>query len=169
MQFRSVLGRRLVAVHACLGLWGGSLLLSACSDGNAVHEPEGANSLGHVSLPLTATGASGSVYRLRQALFDVTNNGNGANVVLSSEQDPLSTTLESSLLAGNYNVSLQPGWFLEKASGGSITSVQATLMSPSTQNVDVQVNGESTLFFVFQTSGEVIQFGQGRLVVDIAV
>lgn len=166
-QFNSFL--RIVTVQTCLGVVGGALLVSACSGDKASESTEVAGGVGRVSLPLTAIGGSGAVYRLRQATFDVFNLDGGPGTVLFSESDPLASTLESTLPSGNYSVALQNGWFLEKAVGGSVTTVAATLLSPSVQGVAVQVNGESSLLFVFETNGEVIELGQGQLVIDIAV
>lgn len=167
VQFNSFL--RVVTVQTCLGVIGGALLSSACSGDGSAEQADSARSTGSLSLPLTAIGASGAVYRLRQASFAVESLEGGPGAVLFSEQDPLASTLESTLPSGNYVVTLQSGWFLEKAVGNDVSTVSAALISPSVQGVSVQVNGESTLAFVFETNGEVLEFGQGRLVIDIEV
>ncbi len=140
----------------------------SCSSSGPV-EASDASELGTITLPLTAIGGSGAVYRLRQAVFEVSPFNGGGAAFLLSEQDPLASTLESTLPSGSYSVFLQNGWFLERALGNELTVVAATLLSPSVQSVNVQNNGEVSLLFAFETNGEVLEFGQGQLVIDIEV
>ncbi len=126
---------------------------------------------GQLQLALTAQGSSGAVYRLRQADFDVFSIGPGFSpgAFLSTENDPLATTLEATLDAGEYLITLVPGWFLEKAQGGEVTRVQARLLSPESQALSITANEETSVRYRFETSGEIVEFSQGRLVVQIEV
>jgi hypothetical protein len=126
-------------------------------------------STGQLEMGLTATGASGSLYRLRRADFQVFKQDFSFFTFLSSENDPLATTLETTLDVGDYQIDLFSGWFLEKVIDGVATPVSAQLISASTQLFDIQANQETFVSFRFETSGEVIEFGQGRLVVTIEV
>jgi hypothetical protein len=153
-------------------------LLPGCSgrdvsrlDVSLAPAPAPALETGQLELALTAQGSSGALYRLRQAQFDVFSAapGPGAGAFLSTEDDPLATTLEATLPAGEYFINLFPGWFLEKVQGGESTRVQARLLSPESQQLSIIANEETAVRYRFETSGEVLEFGQGRLIVQIEV
>jgi hypothetical protein len=130
-------------------------------------EPEA----GQLQLALTSRGASGALYRLRQASFEIFSQDQFGSFAgfLQSESDPLATSLETTLDIGNYQIALFSGWFLEKVEGSQVTRVQAQLLSPDTQDFSISPNGETTVRYRFQTNGEIIEFGQGRLIVQIDV
>ena len=169
MSIRSKSLVSVVALGACsmVGIVG--LLAVGCAGNDDVTEQDGAAQTGALSLPLTAVGGSGAVYRLRQGVFSATQLSTGSATLLSTEQDPLASTLEASLPNGDYVVALQNGWTLEKAVGNTVSVVAATLISPAVQTVTISANGQSALSFQFDTSGEVVQFGQGQLIIDIGV
>jgi len=154
---------------------GGLLLLGSGCSGKDVSLIEQANlpaAAGQLQLALTTRSASGNLYRLRQAFFQVSQQDSpfgGFSSLLSSENDPLATTLEATVPTGDYAVDLFGGWFLEKVQNGEVTRVEATLVSASTQFVSVRENEESVVSFRFQTNGEIIDFSEGRLIVEIQV
>src|SRR5262245_41532591 len=77
---------------------------------------------GKLELALSTRGASGALYRLRDAQFQVFPTGpTGSFAFLSSEDDPLATTLETTLETGDYVISLFSGWSLEKVVDGQVT------------------------------------------------
>jgi hypothetical protein len=133
--------------------------------------PASTSELGQLQLALTSRGSSGALYRLRQASFEIFNQDQfgGFAGFLSSENDPLATSLETTLDIGNYQILLFSGWFLEKVEGSQVTRVQAQLVSSDTQDFSISANGETTVRYRFQTNGEIIEFGQGRLIVQIDV
>ncbi len=88
---------------------------------------------------------------------------------LSSENDPLSSTLEATIPTGAYQISLFDGWFLEKVVDGKTERVNATLKGSSFQNFSINANEQTFVSYRFQTNGEVVEFGQGRLIVQIEV
>lgn len=145
------------------------LLAVGCASDDGAEDLGSEAQTGGLSLPLTAVGASGAVYRLRQGVFSATQLSTGSSTLLSTEQAPLASTLEASLSNGDYVVALQNGWVLEKAVGNTVSIVAATLLSPAVQPVTISANGQSTLSFQFDTNGEVVQFGQGQLIIDIGV
>lgn len=149
-----------------------SSVLLACSGNDTSRiesalEPE--SSTGQLELSLTARGASGSLYRLRRADFQVFKQDFSFFTFLSSENDPQATTLEATLDTGDYQIDLFTGWFLEKVIDGVNTPVSAQLISPSTQFFNIQTNEETFVSFRFETNGEIVEFGQGRLVVQLEV
>jgi hypothetical protein len=95
--------------------------------------------------------------------------GDFFETTLSSENDPLATTLEATIPTGAYEISLFDGWFLEKVVDGETMPVQARLVGSSFQNFNIDANEETVVKYRFQTNGEVVEFGQGRLIVQIEV
>lgn len=93
----------------------------------------------------------------------------GIVTFLFSEVDPLSTTLETNLRSSLYDITLFDGWFLEKVELGQVTIVDAQLVSSASQQFFISPNEETFVFYRFQTDNEVIDFGEGRLIVDIEV
>ncbi len=147
-------------------------LVAGCSGRDSSHvlvEVDPLATTGQLELALTARGASGSLYRLRRADFQVFKQDFSFFTFLSSENDPLATTLEATLDSGDYQIDLFDGWFLEKVIDGTATAVSAQLLSPSTQFFNIQTNQETFVSFRFETNGEIVDFGQGRLVVQLEV
>jgi hypothetical protein len=94
--------------------------LLACSSDSGDRQSEEKRS-GTLSLALQATAPSGSVYRLRDAFFQITNVRTGATVDVLSSEDGLAEQQELTtlLLTGDYTVTLLPNWFLERVAGPS--------------------------------------------------
>jgi len=90
-------------------------------------------------------------------------------ITLSSENDPLASTLEATIPIGAYQITLFDGWFLEKVVDGEAVPVQARLKGSSFQNFSITANQETVVVYRFETNGEIIEFGQGRLIVQIEV
>jgi hypothetical protein len=148
--------------------------LPGCSSGETSAPPAAAaQSSGRVALALTTRGASGSLYRLREAAFQVSEQSSdpfgGFFTFLFSEDDPLSSTLETTLETGDYSVELFPGWVLEKVENGEVNQVQASLLSDPIQFFSILPDDETFVGYRFETGGEIIEFEQGRLVIDIQV
>ncbi len=147
-------------------------LAAACSsdkkrDAAALEEPE---LTGNLRLALSARGESGTLYRLRDATFDVRRDDFGFFTTLFTENDPLATTLEATLPTGNFFIDLFGDFNLEKvAEDGSSTRVNATLISPQSQTFSISPNQETFVTYSFETNGEVVNFGQGRLVITLDV
>ncbi len=95
--------------------------------------------------------------------------GGGFFAFLFSEDDPQSTTLETNLPTGQFIITLFDGWFLERVQGGEVTVVDARLVSPQTLDFFISANDETFVNYRFETNGEIVDFGQGRLIVDIEV
>ena len=170
-MFESKLSLRVSCV--VLALAAGPALVACSSDDSRSRSPLVAERSGRMALALSTRGASGSLYRLRQAEFFVSQQStdpfSGFALVLSSEEDPLASTLEATLPAGDYSVELFFGWTLEKVVEGEVVTVDARLLSPAQQLVSILPDEESPVSFRFETEGEVVTFEQGRLVIDIEV
>jgi len=175
-------------------VWTGLLLtagfsvagLLGCSAG-AGGEAEQGDTLGKMSLPLTTQGSSGTTYRLRDATFVVqsqylyddlgvgglSNSGGGGpvappSVIVSSETDPDATNISLSLEEGYYLVNLRDGWRLEKTTSAGTETVEATLLSGSTQWVYVSRQYTSWAEFSFGIgSREIWLNGQLNIAIDV--
>lgn len=92
--------------------------LVACSSDRSDGSGE-EKQVGQLSLSLRSVAASGSVYMLRNAFFEITDVRTGEFVQSLSSEDGLPDAQELTTLlpTGNYTIRLFPGWFLERISG----------------------------------------------------
>lgn len=74
---------------------------------------------GNLQLAITGVSPSGSVYRLRNALFTIRSLSGNYETFASTEEDPESTFLYLELPSGEYSVYLHPGYTVEQLSAGS--------------------------------------------------
>jgi len=97
----------------------GLTTLVACSSDR--HDGKGDEQrAGTLALALQAQAPSGSIYRLRNAFFQITNIRTGdTEQFLFSEDMPEATEITAKVAAGSHTVTLLPGWFLERVSGSS--------------------------------------------------
>lgn len=149
--------RRLgTAMMAAAGL----MMLVGCGN-SAQGGDEPADRVGQLALPLVTQGASGVVYRLRDATFTIrgfsypgwagsgVGGGSGAvPITVSSETDPDAQNISVSVEEGQYYVELAPGWHFEKVTATGAVPVEATLLYGETQYV--YVSRRSTSFAEFQ-------------------
>lgn len=95
----------------------GVVQLTGCV-GDSPEGVEQPDKSGSVRLALQTAAPSGNVYRLRNAIFEITHMRSGSQVAfLFSEDDSSARELSTLLETGDYTVTLQPGWFLERVSG----------------------------------------------------
>ena len=134
--------------------------------------------LGQMSLPLSTQGASGTTYRLRDATFVVQPEyyyydaagagGSPGTVTVSSETDPNAKNISLSLEEGYYNVQLLPGWHLEKGTAPGAQTVEATLLSGTSQWVYVSRQSTSWAEYNFGIGAKEIWLN-GKLNIEINV
>jgi len=138
------------------------MLLAGCGNGSRSSGESPTESIGQLALPLVTHGASGTLYRLRDATFAIhhygyagygggsVGGGGGSDQVItvSSETDPDSETISVSVEEGQYYVELLPGWHFERETPGGAVTVEATLLYGETQWV--YVSRRSTSFAEFQ-------------------
>ncbi len=98
----------------------GMAQLVACSSDH----PQGEANVQHtgtLGLSLEATAQSGAVYRLRNASFIITDThtGNPIDFLFSEDAPPSASELTKVLQTGNYTITLQDGWFIERVSDGT--------------------------------------------------
>src|SRR5678815_1747606 len=135
-------------------------VLVACSDGAMQADT------GMLGMALTATAPSGNHYRLRNAVFHVTG---ASSVDVSSEDDLGAGSIHVQLAAGNYIVTLDPAWYLERSRpGGTFDRVDAILTSSASQTFTIVAHQTTNVVYRFEVSGEVIEMS-GDLVIGIIV
>jgi hypothetical protein len=134
----------------------GVFVLAGCGNAPADTGSEEASSL---QLNLTTTAASGTVYRLGPATFNVSRKDESVpEWTLSATGDEPSLNLP--LPPESYTVSLEQGWTLSRIDGAAATPVAATLTSEASQRADV---------FPFQTTPVNFAFRLGESGIDIGV
>ena len=136
---------------------------ASCASEIASEEPVTA---GRASVPLTAMGASGALYRLTGATFTIAGP---TSSMLSTDALPDSETIDVTLNAGSYQITLQPGWILERTLLGVTQTVEAVLASANPMSFAIADQVVTPVSFVFQVDGDVIPMGQGVLRLGIAV
>jgi hypothetical protein len=104
------------ALAASLGV----VQLVACSSDHPRGEAD-VQKTGTLGLALEATAQSGTVYRLRNASFVVTDVHSGREIdrLFSEDAPPSARELTDVLQPGSYTIRLEDGWFMERVSGGS--------------------------------------------------
>jgi hypothetical protein len=130
----------------CLGTLLGLTVLASGVMAGCSSDPVDRGDLGTLRLPLGTHGPSGTEYRLRDAVFQISNYyyyeepsgeggaGSSSNTyTVSSEDDPNASSISVSVEGGSYYVQLLPGWHMEKVEGGEASDVEATLLSGATQ------------------------------------
>lgn len=105
----------------------GVVQLTGCF-GGPKDTSEQTESTGSVRLALQTTGPSGSVYRLRDAVFQITDvrTGELVDFVFGDEGFEFSPEITRDLARGDYTVTLVSGWFLERIGGTAPSPIPGT-------------------------------------------
>jgi hypothetical protein len=165
------------------GVWllASALASTACSSSS--DEPQEEQEFGTLGLPLSTRGDSGVTYRLRDATFRIVSydyydyegsggDGSGSTpevTVVSGEDDPDAATISLSVPAGEQQVTLEPGWRLERVSESGTETIEATLLSSRTKWVWVSPHSTSFAEYRFGVGGRDIWFnGQLNIGIDVA-
>jgi hypothetical protein len=154
----------------CLGTLLGLTVLAGGMIVGCNSEPVDRGDLGTLTLPLGSHGPSGTEYRLRDAVFQISSDyyyyedpsgeggagSSGHTYTVSSEDDPTASSISISVERGYYYVQLLPGWRMEKVEGGDASEVEATLLSGATQWVYVSPRSSSWVDYSFGIGGREI-------------
>lgn len=139
----------------------GLLVIAGCG------EADPPTSLGGLRTELTGVSVRGLTYRLRQATFTITGP---QDLSVSSENYLDQNAITLDLESGAYAVTLNDGWFLERAEpDGSYTGVMATLLSDATQNVTVMEPATTLVTFTFRAGEDTVAICDDCLSIQIAV
>ncbi len=125
------------------------------------------DSIGSISLNLTGTASSGNVYRLRDAVFNISGP---AAATLSSETDPDATALVQTLVVGDYTVDLQNGWRMERVeTDGTLTDVVVSLSSANPALFSVLGGAQTSVVYRFLTSEGEVVLDEGEVSIGVEV
>jgi hypothetical protein len=138
------------------------LALNACAGTADVD----AQPTGSLRMALEGQGPDGVVYRLRSALFDITGP---SQISLDSEVDPAADILSTDVPAGDYQVALADGWYMEREANGQVVAVNAVLQSVNPQHTSLASQATSDVVFVFAVNNLPVTFAPGKLNVAIEV
>jgi hypothetical protein len=164
----------------------------SCADDGSLpagesNEQSQPDEIGNLTLNLTGYDSQGRQYRLRQADFAISSygyypyddyggrptpggyydGGPGFSTVVSSETDPDADALTVRLVPGQYYVSLQGAWYVERVTATGVERIQqVVLLTPSYQYAYIYHGGISAVVFRFGVDGELIDFRHGDLVID---
>ena len=93
-----------------------------------------------------------------------------SSVTLHSEDDPDAESLRQDLPAGEYEILLEDGWFLERqAEDGTFVPVEAVLMSANPAPFEIVAQETTNVQLRFQAGDEIVDLGDGTLEVSIVV
>jgi len=130
-----------------------SLSATACVDADG-------SDLGTVSLNLVGQAPSGTVYRLRDAVIDVT--GPSYSQTWNTEDDPDRTSLSADVAVGDYQAELAAGWRLERlAPPDPPVTVDATLLSDNPLPFTVSAGARTRVPLRFRVEDGVVALDQG--------
>ncbi|WP_437680023.1 lysyl oxidase family protein [Sorangium sp. So ce131] len=145
-----------------LGLVGLATLIGCVAEERRVEET------GQVEMSLTGASASGSVYRLRDAVVMVQGPAN--TLFFQTEEQPNRTTLSADVPAGSYFTFLQEGWRLERLRRDNVVEpVEAQLLSPNPLNFDVFPDERTQVALRFRVDAEDVELRQGAFDVVLEV
>ena len=143
MTLRATLG----AAWLCLVVAGGGC--------DGVRDP----SLGSFSLGLAGQGATGVIYRLRDATITVA--GAASTRDWHTEDDPDQTVLSDEVAAGDYSVQLHDGWRIERLNGTAATTVAARLVSDNPAAFSVVASRRTSVVLRFRVDGDTVAMDGG--------
>jgi hypothetical protein len=193
---KNAVGTKGGSVVSALGHFGGvwlcaalsvSSFLSGCGAEGARSGEERESSTGRLAFALVGVAESGSVYRLRDGMFEVTNVNTDVQRRISTEEDPSSPELFLDLPVGGYSVHLQPGYRVEQladdapiwrddsvpdiiaasaSDGGPPAALSLKLLSPNPTMAFVHENSDVFVDFTFQLNGTTIATKHGGLIIN---
>jgi hypothetical protein len=133
--------------------------LMACGgpgDSIILSEPETSS----IRLELTTQTASGNIYRLGPATFDINGFGPSGPVSLEVDASGDQALLQVPIEPGDYDVTLREGWALQHLDvDANPTPITATLTSPPVQFVRVEPFQAASLVFSFHLGQSAINIG----------
>jgi hypothetical protein len=142
-----------------------ALSLIACTDDLATAEGDFimADLSGAVRIPLEATAADGTSYRLKGATFEIS----GSAMVTLTDRDTKEQAdeLVSPLPAGGYSMYLKPGWeLLSISADGTVTTLTATSVARNPMAFNVGEAATASPELVFKVGDRELSFGRSGVV-----
>ncbi len=135
----------------------------SCADSS----PQSIAVTGKLELRLLGKSSSGTAYRLRDGVFEVTGT---TTAFLSTEDQPDADTLQLDLPEGSYQALLHPGWYLERETAdGTLASIEAVLISVNPTPFSIEDQRTTSVTFRFKAGDDILELGNGQLAIDIEV
>jgi hypothetical protein len=131
--------------------------------------PSSGNDIGRAQMSLTALGSSGRLYRLRAGTIDVSGP---SMTSFSTETDPTATKVSLELKVGDYQATLEPGWYLEGAVATvppTFEIVAAVLVSANPLPFPIADRQITPVQLVFASGSDIIKVGDGEAAFSIRV
>ena len=147
------------ALAACV-----ALSAAACGE---LEAPAPTSEMGTVQLALTAVGSDGDTYRLRSATIQITGPTT-ASVALDEAYGD-SPVFAATVDVGEYTITVEDGWILQRDNGHGFEDVSAEMVSPNPAPVAVHRNETSVVAIIFETPDAEIEFATGDLEVWLGV
>ena len=129
-----------------------------------------ADNAGDLRLGVLGEDAAGNIYRLRDGVFEL--DGPTPTTISTEDQPDPVDALSIVLTAGDYEVTLSPGWRLERFDPATelTLDVDALLESPNPTSATVDDNSTTSLAFLFVVADAgPVTLGEGTLEIDIDV
>lgn len=162
-----------VFARACAWAMVGVSVFMGCSEGKDLSTiaVDGESEAGTLELPLVTTAPSGTVYRLENAVFQVTNPFVSPPIDLSvpGDDDTLVIDLPQSVFDFDYTVFLLDGWqLIEVSPDGSERAVNATLVTFNPVSFTIRPRRTTPVSFQFRLGSDVPP-GDGSVSIELAV
>jgi hypothetical protein len=148
--------------------------IGGCADSANTKSEE---ATGTLLVPLVSYGSTGAKYQLRNANFQINpyyyyygeaGSGSITPVVVSSESNVGADSLEVDVASGSYHVTLSSGWSMEKVENGVTTTVEAQLLSGSTQYLYVSPRSSTWVRYQFGIGEHSVWFnGKANIAMDV--
>ena len=137
--------------------------VAGCGDASVEREAHA----GTATMALTGVSGTGKTYRLRGATFNISGT---ATKTASSDDDPSASSIMLELKAGGYLAKLATGWVLEvQAADGTFSAIPAVLTSTNPLPFTIVDQQTTQVLFQFKAGKDVVQLGDGRAQIGIAV
>jgi hypothetical protein len=142
-----------------IGLFAAGIVAGCGSGAPAKEKP-----LGSVTMALTTSNGT-TTYKLRNATFDIAGPQSSSVTPAAGDQ-----FFKVELPAGDYTITLRDGWSMQSSiAGGTFVNVNAVLDGPATQSFSIFDQEITNVKYSFRAGDDVMQFGDGQLVVGIGV
>ena len=158
MHLPSILRRTLLV--SGLALWSAFGATTGCSD----PANDSQTQAGTLRVPLV-TETGGVVYRLT-GQFTITGP---QTLIIDTADDPNALVRSADLPIGIYSVVLDSGFVVEREVEGTFEPIDADLVTPNPRSFVITSQTTTNVTFGFAVEGQVIEFDEGTLNLDIAV
>lgn len=149
------------------------LALIGCSSTPLGEDTQGAieqEAVGTVALPLLTTTAEKVTYRLRLATFTIAGPALGGKPRVIKPANDIEVHNES-LPVGNYSITLEKGWVLERRAPEAtvFTPITASLVTPNPMELEITGKETAEALFGFVTTSGDVSLGSGSVNIRIGV